>query len=99
MPKPICKPFFRYIFMSLGVIYVISMTIGFFALMWENMEIRSIAARSDVYLQKHAEGYCNFVDQWEEQNKNIFGTELASTSDPALQTQQASEFTSTSKEK
>ena len=52
-------------------------------LMYDNLEIRNLATRSDVYLQKHADGYCDFIDDWEAHNAHLLGENLSPTSTKA----------------
>lgn len=75
------KTFFRFTFMTLGVIYFVLMTILLGCVISNNLEIHNLASRSDYYLKKHSKGYCDFIENWEAHNTYLFGERLALASD------------------
>lgn len=67
------KTCFRFTFMTLGVIYFVLMTITLGYVICNNLEIHNLASRTDYYLKKHGEGYCDFLEDWEAHNNYLFG--------------------------
>ena len=87
MTKSKTKSFFRCMFMTFGVIYFVLMTLVLAYVICNNLEIHNLAARSDYYLKKHGQGYCEFIDDWEAHNTYLFGDSLSLAPDEIKENQ------------